>query len=235
MAVKRAFKWLAASALLVSVIVTGSAAVAAAPASAAATCYPPGASTCTGSISLSSSVVVLGGELGVTASGFAPRTEARIQFCYFAAFSVPTTLAGDARIATRVPDNAQTGPCNVTASGPNRYDQTLTLSATVFIKAATIIKLSLSPASAKFGNESAVTASVSVQPHTYDFHGQHVAVSSHDITLCTITLDIEGKGSCSPGNKTLEPGSYSFRAQYPGTARLNSSTSAAASLKIMKK
>ena len=125
-------------------------------------------------------------------------------------------------------DANQTGSADYSAAPQVQHTITVTSG-----PAATTTTLSISPTSAAWEHERAVTFTVKVTaPHGTP--GGTVKVVSGSRTLCTGTL-AAGRTSCVLSSATLlAPGSYSVKASYPGSTGFTASTSAAVTFKVTK-
>ncbi len=138
--------------------------------------------------------------------------------------------------ATALPASAT--PYLVTASYPgdtNFTADSTTVPLSVF-PASSSTRLRVSPASAAFGDETAVDISATVTSGTTGSPTGSVTVQNGGTTVCTISLTASGPnaatGSCALGATELSLGAYSLTADYPGDGNYQSSVSAAQPLTI---
>jgi hypothetical protein len=103
------------------------------------------------------------------------------------------------------------------------------------LKAAATTSLSLSVATAKYGDEQAARLRVRVVPRSTG--GQtpsgKVTVRAGGTVVCVITL-ASGTGSCAPAAKELAPGRYRLSASYPGSTQFTGSVSGEQTLVVAK-
>jgi hypothetical protein len=102
-------------------------------------------------------------------------------------------------------------------------------------KDSTTTKVSESPTSVTYGDESASVFTVTVTTHYGEAvpNGEKVTVKVGTVT-CTVTLSA-GKGTCKIANSALGVGSYPVSAIYGGDANLSgSSASSATALTVTK-
>ena len=199
------------SILLASLVLMGSGVMASGAASASpSSCYPPGSTSCTGTLTAIPSTVVRGGTVTIIGKGFNGGANVSINVCniknvYTTASNVG--IGGQIDVLITMPDNAPLGACKVTATGPGTNKETLTLTGTVTVKSASKTVLKLSPAKVTYENEQVEVMSVKVSP---EFAAPTptgtvtISVSRTSRTsLCTITL-LSGKGSCGLTAKELK-------------------------------
>jgi hypothetical protein len=139
--------------------------------------------------------------------------------------------------ATALPASAT--PYQVTLSYPgdiNFTPATTTVPLSVFAATSSTV-LSVSPASATYGDESSVSLSATVTSGTTGSPTGSVTVQDGGTAICTITLQPTGPnaagGSCPSLRATaLPPGTYGLTADYEGDGNYQSSVSSARSLSI---
>ena len=137
---RRSVRVFAVSILLASLVLMGSGVLASGAASASpSSCYPPGSTSCTGTLKVTPGTVVRGGTVTITGQGFAAGANVTINVCNIKKF---TTVASDVGLLGQIdasitmPDNAPLGACKFTATGLGTNKQTLTLTTTVIVKSA---------------------------------------------------------------------------------------------------
>ena len=210
------------SILLASLLLMGSGVMASGAASASPlTCYPPGSTSCTGTLTVVPSPVVRGGTVTVTGNGFSAGAAISINVCNIKkvtteAFNVG--LLGHIKASFKMPDSAPLGACKFTATGLGTNSQTLTLTTTVIIKSATKTVLKLSAAKVTYGDEQVEQLSVTVSPEfTAPAPTGKVTISDGKTTLCVLAL-LSGKASCGLTAKELKSaGTYHIVATYGGS------------------
>ena len=128
------------SILLASLVLMGSGVMVSGAASASpSSCYPPGSTSCTGTLTAIPSTVVRGGTVTIIGKGFNGGANVSINVCniknvYTTASNVG--IGGQIDVLITMPDNAPLGACKVTATGLGTNTQTLTLTTTVTVKSA---------------------------------------------------------------------------------------------------
>jgi hypothetical protein len=143
--------------------------------------------------------------------------------------------------------SAASGHCTITEGTPGTYSLTAHYpgstgfspstskpSRLVVAKATSKTALKLSKPSVAYGDEQALSLSVTVTPRFTGIPAGTVTIVSGTTTLCTITLKA-GKGTCKPASgKALKPGKYSVTARYAGSKDFDASTSPPATLLVTK-
>ncbi|MGA2805303.1 MAG: Ig-like domain-containing protein [Acidimicrobiales bacterium] len=210
------------SILLASLVLMGSGVMASGVASASPlTCYPPGSTSCAGTLTVAPSPVVRGATVTVTGNGFSAGAAVSINVCNIQkitteAFNVG--LLGHIKASFKMPDSAPLGACKFTATGLGTNNQTLTLTTTVIVKSATTTVLKLSPAKVTYGDEQVELMSVKVSPEfAVPTPTGKVTISAGKTSLCVLAL-LSGKASCGLTNKELKTaGTYHIVATYGGS------------------
>ena len=101
-------------------------------------------------------------------------------------------------------------------------------------KASTSTRLTLTGSPAAFGHEKTVVFTATVSPQFSGTPAGTITVKSGTATLCSGTL-AAGSMSCSPGSASaFAPGKHAVTATYSGSAAFTGSTSAAATLSVVK-
>ena len=133
-------KWLLtiAGSVLVGAMVTLGAGLATAGAASAA-CYPPGSTTCTGTLTSSSGTVAPGGTDTITGSGYASGADVTINVCNIETLHVTASATGTFSLPITIPSSAPAGTCTVTASGMGANGSILTQTTSFLITGASTI------------------------------------------------------------------------------------------------
>ena len=130
----RAVRLLAGSALVGGFLFVGSVLVSSGTAGAA--CYPPGSTSCVGSLSSNSSTVAPGGTVTITGKGFAAGAKVSINVCNIETLSTTANSSGDISLPVTFPSSAPAGACTITATGEGANGKTLTVTTTVTVSSS---------------------------------------------------------------------------------------------------
>lgn len=138
MAVIRKWSLMIACSVLVGATITLGAGLATAGAASAA-CYPPGSTTCTGTLTSSSPAVAPGGTETITGTGYAPGANVTVNVCNIETLHVTASSTGTFSLPITIPTSAPAGTCTVTASGKGASGSILTQTTSFIITSASTI------------------------------------------------------------------------------------------------